>query len=207
MKFRPCPWPKDLTVVMTPRRIAAARRRLEKEREAVALLPDLVAGVPSLEAELSAIAAAAPSAAAEWREHWAAAWRRARRGLAALPEHQRRGLLRYWSSWSGPASPEYLLTFLHQARNGECFWNRLRELRQYFLIGQKRFPMDRIAVVFSGKGRVTFRGERNPTFYLRRRAGKQARRCGRELPTRGYQMELTPRGERPAPTGGHLCPQ
>ncbi len=191
MKFNRCPWSKDVTVTMTVRRIAAARRRLAKEREAVALLPDLVAQVPTLEAELAAIADAAPSAAAEWREHWATQWRRARRGLESLPEHRRRGLLRYWSHWSGPLSPEYLLTFIHQANQGLCFWKKMRELRQYALIGQKRFPLDRVATVFAEYSRIRFRGERYAKFYARRRAAKRARRRGEDLPPgRGFQMGL-----------------
>ena len=193
MRFSRCPWPKDHSVPLTPRRIAAARRRLARERDAVALLPDLVAEVPTLEQDLARTQAALPQAAAEWRDHWAASWRKSRRRLAALPDSTRRGILRYWSTWGGPTSPEYLTGFIFEAEvRGRSYWTTLRKQRQLWLIGQKRFPQDRIEAVFAAD-RSTGKMDlgRTPSFYLARRKAKQARRAGqRVVAGRSIQMGL-----------------
>jgi len=193
MRFSRCPWPKDHSIPLTPQRIAAAKRRLAREREEVALLPDLVAKVSSLDADLARTQAAAPLAASEWRAHWAKTWRAARRRLASLPESTRRGLLRYWATWGGPTSPEYLACFVFEVEaRGRSYWTTLRKHRQLWLIGQGRFPKDRINQVFasdfsSGK----LERERKPEVYLARHKAKLGRRVGKHLPTgRDVQMPL-----------------
>jgi hypothetical protein len=178
---------------MTPRRIAAARRRLAREREAVALLPDLAAQVATLEEDLAGSKIGGVQADAAVRARWACDWRRARRLLAAVPEPTRRGLLRYWNTWGGPSTSEYLLTFIHQAMvGGRSFWTDLRIRRQMYLIGQGRYPKDRIALVFaSNGGSGVFKQPREPEFYDIRRRAKQLRRAGQLVATgRAVQMHL-----------------
>jgi hypothetical protein len=173
--------------------IAAAKRRLDRERAAVALLPDLVAKVATLEEDLAGTRGNGPRVDASWRDEWAAKWRQARRLLAAMPEHSRHGLLRYWNTWGGPRSPEYILTFIHQAVVGGCsFWTMLRAHRQVYLIGQGRFPKDRIPHVLGPQGgNGVFKEARTPVFFEIRRRAKQLRRAGqREATGRAVQMHL-----------------
>lgn len=142
MKFRRCAWEKSPTVEVGPRQLAAAARRLARQREAVALLPDLVAAVPTIADELAYMRTGIPEEHAYWRALHAAAWRRARRELEALPEHTRRGILRYWDRFSerSAADPCYLLSFIREAKRGVSFWARLRHLRLMELIGERRLP-------------------------------------------------------------------
>jgi hypothetical protein len=149
MKFRTCTYPKDYRVEYTPRKLAAAERRLARKRDEVALLPDLVAKVPTLEQEIAFTEKAGPQAARNWRDRWAQTWRRARRDLEKLPPITRKGVLRYWNNWvdnDAPGSPEYFATFVDQAAKGVSFWERLRELRQFKLIGQGKLAKDALFI-------------------------------------------------------------
>jgi len=144
MKFARCAWEKiPREIEITPRKRAAINHRLSREREAVALLPDLVARVATPEEDIARSRVGARQEHEFWRNSRARDWREARRRLAALPEHTRRGLLRYWNNWCGngnPAGPEYFTTFVTQAERGHCFWAELRVLRQFQLISQNRLP-------------------------------------------------------------------
>ncbi len=191
MKFNRCPWPKDHTVEMTPRRVAAARRRLAKAREAVALLPDLVAEVPKLDDDLAALKTGLAESANDWRDHWANNWRAGRKALSALPSIVRMGVLRYWSEWSGPRSPEYFRTLVAEAAKGKSYWSQLRRLRIYRLIGEKRYPEHRIREVFAGELVKPLPLGRGPGFYAKRREEKRRRRIsGVGAPERSIQMPL-----------------
>jgi len=177
---------------MTPRRLGAAKRRLERKRDAVALLPDLVAEVPTIEQDLADGETGGAREIASWRAQWAASWRRARRRIAALPEHTRLGLLRYWRTWTGPTSPEYLLTFVHQAETQQLnFWQRMREHRQLQLIGEGRFPQDRVKAIFAGKPGPGLLLVRGGGFFAKRRQAKRLRKSGVKVATGfGVQMYL-----------------
>lgn len=144
MKFARCAWEKaPREVEMTPRRLAAIDRRLARERDAVALLPDLVAQVVTKDVDVARTQEGHSREHALWRAHRAKEWRAVRRRLAALPEHTRRGVLRYWDNWcasGNPGSPEYLATHVHSAERGVSFWTRLRVLRQLKLIGEGKLP-------------------------------------------------------------------
>ncbi len=180
MKFTRCPWNKGWKKPITARSISAAKRRLDRERDAVALLPDLASAIPTINQEVEAMTKAMndDSDVVYWRARWAANWRCARRELECLPEQSRRGLLKYWSRWSGPSTPEYLLTFIQEAKKGTSFWSKLRELRQYQLIGERRFPEDRIKAVFARHLQKPGPLGRGPAFFAKRHAAKRRRRQG-----------------------------
>jgi hypothetical protein len=193
MRFQPCIYKKDDRLELTPRKIALTAKRLERKRDKVALLPDLAAAVPTVDQELARHAASVPTHAADERRRRAVQWRQARRQLEAMPEQPRRGILRYWAEWSGPLDPVYLLGFIdHATRFGVSYWTTLRELRQLKLIGERRFPQDRVAAVFANTRNKPYRFERDAAFFLKRRAARTARKEGKPspVPTLGRQMML-----------------
>ena len=145
MKFARCCYTKSDTVEFTPRKVAAVHRRLEQARDKVALLPDLVAQVPTPEQDMAKTLAGTAVAAAEWRNRRARSWREARRLLSLLPEHAREGVRRYWDNWctnGNPADPEFLAGHAAAALKGRCYWSALRFLRQLWLVGQGRLPRE-----------------------------------------------------------------
>jgi hypothetical protein len=174
MRFDRCPWRKNPTTPATPRRVAAVKRRLARNRDAVALLPDLAATVPSCEQELDTLQQQAELRVKRWRAWWAEGWRRARRELALLPALSRSGVLAYWAIATGPKTPEYLQTFIREAACGCSFWTKLRELRQLELIGLRQFPSDRIAAIFQRGGGETLLRAREPSYYAERHARAHA---------------------------------
>lgn len=194
MKFATCAWKKEHTIELTERRVKATARRLAKEREAVALIPDLVNAVSSLGADLAALKKSGPECAAEWRAHFAELWRRARRALEVMADQPRRGLLRYWNSWNGPSGPEFLLGFIHNVNVHKIsYWTRMRELRQLTLIGQGRFPKERIAAVFAETKNKSGRLGRDEKFYLKRRRDRMERKQGKVVSNpRARQLWLVP---------------
>jgi hypothetical protein len=87
MKFSP--HIKATRRAITPRRLAAARRALQAQAEAVAMVQ-------------------------RWRDHEAASWKRARRMFRALPPAQRAEVeARYWGNRFMPKTAVYLLETIH----------------------------------------------------------------------------------------------
>ena len=105
----------------TKQRLAAARRAIEREREAVGLFPELA----PQETPEERIARIDDELAAHWqrmRDHQATRWRRARRWLYSLPPEQMDQILSEWRSCGWPGSPEYLLSFVRWFLNGKQWW-------------------------------------------------------------------------------------
>ena len=143
MRFARCVYTKVESVEFSSRKVAAVNRRLQRNRDAVALLPDLVAKVPTPEQDMAATVSGTARSNKEWRDLRAAQWRRARRALDAMEGNRRRGVIRYWNEWverGHPGDPGYLLTHILAAERGESFWGRMRQLRQLSLIAQGRLP-------------------------------------------------------------------
>jgi len=140
MKFACCAWEKIVTYVVTGRKRAAAERAVRRERESVALFPEL-SRETNADNRLASIAEGLQISAGEWRHERARAWRTARRSVCELPGTAGVAVLRYWNeAWTGPRSPEYLATFALEARRGVCFWRRMADLRRLRLIGAGRLP-------------------------------------------------------------------
>lgn len=119
----------------TARRIAAARRAAQRERDAVPLFPEL-ARYRTTEERMAVVNKEEDAWLASCRDFRAAQWRKARRLLAGMPETRRRGFLALWNRGIYPAEPCYLLDVIHGLRH-ESPWTKLRELHQLPAAGRR----------------------------------------------------------------------
>lgn len=102
----------------TPRRLSAARRAVERDRDSWALFPEKVRH-QSAEERVAATDAGLIVRERENRAETARAWRFQRARLARLPEPLRGGVLAYWNrhGWL-PGDPTYLGGLLHEVEQG-----------------------------------------------------------------------------------------
>lgn len=191
MKFQPAVFRNGWAREITPRRLAAAKRFARRAQEKVALLPDLVAEVEQPEARLEAYRQGEIASHAEYRANRAREWRAHRRAIAALPEHTRRGLMRYWDNWctnGNPGDPGFLAGFIRQAQTGVSFWAKLRELRQLKLMGEGRLPKDLFFNASTGQPPEPWRRRDYLDRDLSRFRRRRARKLGLERPPERQQF-------------------
>ena len=133
-------FPRLSAYVVTGRKLAYARRAIQRSRDECPLFPELCdQRSPEQRMEDNERHA---------RTHWqrmrltqAATWREARRELATLRPSQRAGLLRYWQTCRMPGSAVYFLGCICAIkRHRVCYWHKLVELRRLRLIGAGRLP-------------------------------------------------------------------
>ena len=141
MRFNRSPWTKNEIRPRSPQRIAAARRAVQRDKDAVPLFPEMVKHHTADE-RLRAMEVGAVEWHCEMRASRAATWREARRRLYALPPLTHAGVLRYWSSDSWiPRDPSYLADLIHGVTHRhECCWRMLRIRRQMKLVREGRLP-------------------------------------------------------------------
>lgn len=102
---------------ITPRRLAAARRALQKQADAVALFPELQPKqTPQERCEVIDL-----EGVAYWqriRNHTAETWKQARRDLRALTPEQRAQVLARWHcpNWHPPHEAHYLADLIFCAK-------------------------------------------------------------------------------------------
>ena len=103
---------------VTGRRLSAARRALQREADAVALFPELQP-TETPEQRIARLDVDADAHRQRMRDHAAATWRRARRGLRALTPAQRDRVLASWNhpTWHPPHEAHYLADLIHTATN------------------------------------------------------------------------------------------
>lgn len=109
---------KILPVGITPRRLSAARRAVQRDKYSWALFPEFVKH-QTPEERIQEIDKGLILAEIERRQEQANKWRENRRRLARMPEPLRSGVLRYWNAhgWM-PGAPGYLGGLLHEAETG-----------------------------------------------------------------------------------------
>lgn len=125
----------------TPQRVAAARRAVRREAEALPLFPELIRPeLASVDARLAHTEAAAARTVAERRAWIASRWRLARHRLRhQLRPIQAAGVLRWWQAGITPGSPEFLLDAIHSAHIGRsCYWAHLANARRLALYREGR---------------------------------------------------------------------
>lgn len=108
MKFAKSSWPKTRGPV-TQRRRLAAERKIIRERESMALFPELVRDNGSVEERLSRVDREHVAWSKSMRDHEAKAWREARRRLRLLEPGLRAEVIEYWNHGGCPKDPVYLL--------------------------------------------------------------------------------------------------
>jgi hypothetical protein len=115
-------YPKGEVYQITPRKLAAARRAVQREKDRYPLFPELIK-YQTAEDRLASIAVE--------RETW---WQEMRDLLPG----PRAAIKRYWKICGCPADPVYLLTIIHEHRDGKvCYWHVMAELRRLRLRFQK----------------------------------------------------------------------
>lgn len=93
----------------TPRRLAAARKALQLQREKCPLFAEeIAAGQPTPEERIKAYDRDIIERMHIMRQFTAYQWRKGRRELKAIPENEQQELLNYWNLRKfGPLSSEY----------------------------------------------------------------------------------------------------
>jgi len=101
---------------ITPRRLACAERRLQKQREEVALFPEL----GPQESAQERCERISRENTAHWqriRDHEAASWRKGRKAFRALPPEMKAQVeQRYWGNKFMPKTAVYLLEVLREVK-------------------------------------------------------------------------------------------
>jgi hypothetical protein len=128
-------YPKREAYEVTPRKSAAARRAILKQKDRYPLFPELLKH-QTAEQRLAAIAVERESWWQDMRNHPAQQWRRARRSLRELSPGPRAAISRYWQMCGLPGDPVYLLGIIHEHKARKvCFWHVMAELRRIRLKG------------------------------------------------------------------------
>ena len=115
---------------ITPRKLAAARRAVQREKDRYPLFPELLKHRNAAE-RLASIAVKRETWRQEMRDRQAKLWRKVRQALRGLPPGPRAAIKRYWKICGCPGDPVYLLTLIHEHRARKvCYWHVMAELRR-----------------------------------------------------------------------------
>src|SRR5260370_2610703 len=106
-------YPKGEAYQITSRKLAAARRAVQREKDRYPLFPELVRH-QAAEDRLASIAVERETWWQEMRERQAHLWRKARQALRDLPPGPRASIKCYWKICGCPGDLVYLLTIIHQ---------------------------------------------------------------------------------------------
>ena len=129
---------KETSYEVTPRKLAAAKKAIERDRERCGLFPEMMQ-FTTVDDRVNAIARHRQLWVAERRQIQADGWRKARRLLRDLPPTTRAAVRRYWAHGVFPGDPGFLLGLIHDAKTkGICFWRRMAYLHRLRLMGQGR---------------------------------------------------------------------
>lgn len=98
---------------VTPQRRKAAEKAVEKDKESVALFPEL-ARHQSADERLAEMAQETAAYFKQIRDHHAQVWRRCRRHLRSMPEPVRQAILSIWNASWMPGSSTYLASLIRR---------------------------------------------------------------------------------------------
>jgi hypothetical protein len=130
-------YPKGEAYQITSRKLAAARRAVQREKDRYPLFPELLKH-QTAEDRLTSIAVERERWWQEMRLRQAKLWRKARKALGELPTRPRAAIKRYWKICGCPGDSVYLLTIIHEHRTRKvCYWHVMAELRRLRLRFQK----------------------------------------------------------------------
>jgi hypothetical protein len=128
-------YPKGEAYQLTSRKVAAARRAVQREKDRYPLFPELLTH-KSAEERLAAIATRREEWWQDMRDRHAELWRRTRKALRELPAGPCAAIRRYWKICGCPGDPVYLLTIIHEHKARKvCYWHVMAELRRLRLMG------------------------------------------------------------------------
>jgi len=113
---------KEITWGATPRRIAAAKRALQGQRDKAPLFAvEIAASQPTPEERISDFDKWRIQGMKNMRSFAARQWRKARHKLSKMDIYDQERLLEYWNNrWAGPLTSEYFADLVHD-------WHRHKE--------------------------------------------------------------------------------
>lgn len=117
MFFKKTPKNLDECLTRSTRRISAARRAVQRQKDKYALVPELVTS-QTAEERLDKREATIIAWNKERRHQLAVDWIRARRMLRELPEPKRKSALAYWQRKIYPGHPGYLICLISNILDG-----------------------------------------------------------------------------------------
>lgn len=142
MKFYKSVWrlgPRE----RSPRRVAAAKRRVKRDMDKMALFPELVEH-KTAEERLTSVEIDHDQYVLRMRAHAARNWRKARYELQhGLPPLVAEGIKRWWQSDDNgvPRDPAYLLSAIHDVKvRGASYWRAMRINKQLSMIFEGKLP-------------------------------------------------------------------
>jgi hypothetical protein len=106
-------YPKGEPYQITPRKLAAAGRAVQKEKDRYPLFPELL-NYQTAEERLASIADERETWWHEMRDRHAKLWRKARQALRELPTGPSSAIRRYWQICGCPGDPAYQHTIIHE---------------------------------------------------------------------------------------------
>jgi hypothetical protein len=126
---------------VTPQKLAAARRKVQRDRDSVALFPDL-ARYESAEQCAAEKVERCKSWQQRMRDLTARKWREVRSAYRRLNPITADGLKRYWELGHIPGTPYYLASLVDRCLKGHSCWHDLVELKRLQLIrdGKMKAP-------------------------------------------------------------------
>ena len=123
-------YPRGEVYQITPRKLAAPLRAVQREKDRYPLFPELRKH-QTAESRLASIAVEREAWWQEMRDRQAKRWRKARHALRDLPTGPHAAIKRYWEICGCPGDPVYLLTLIHEHRARKvCYWHVMAELRR-----------------------------------------------------------------------------
>jgi len=115
IKFKRYFRPEECIRGITPRRLSAARRALQNERDKLPLFAEMIAaGQPTPEQRIESFDIGVVESTRESRIRRASRWREARDLLRKMSDQDRKGILDWWNRPVYPLDPEYLLDLIRQ---------------------------------------------------------------------------------------------
>src|SRR5690606_42040294 len=111
MRFTPFPKVGPDDVRVTPQRLAAAKRALQRERERAGMFVEELGPRETPEEHIARQDAAWVAHWQRMRDRYARAWRDARRLLFSLPAEQQRQLRAEWRTCGSPGPPDDFVTW------------------------------------------------------------------------------------------------
>lgn len=122
---------KEYNFGPSPRRVAAAKRALKKQREKLPLFAsEIAAGQPTPEERIEFYDQALLKMIKRMRDFDASQWREGRAMLRELTPESRKRFIEYWNNCYGPKKAHYLCTMLQYWNGEECDYSKnLNEMK------------------------------------------------------------------------------
>jgi hypothetical protein len=149
MRFTRSVWTLRDRREWTPRRIANARKVVQREQEKMALFPNM-ARYKSVEDRINEISRDDLKQTLFMRADAASKWREVRKAYFALPPRTREGMKRFWSESPCPAEAYYFAGIIREhLQTGFSPWSWLRFTKQLKLIGAGKLDRKHLNETFN----------------------------------------------------------